>query len=331
MSRNRTATSCAIVAHSQVPDLPAQALRLASVAFAGYAGVTLPTAGKINWYLERPRMRRDLSMGAVTGEGVLVSSVYITLERVQMAGALVPVALVDTVMTDPAYRRLGLARRTLTAALEASRAAGAVAALLFTVPASAPCHFYESLGFSIVEQIRVLARGQAPVASDEARLANSADTANLIAFWNHVYGGHSGYVPLDEPLWRWRRERRPPELPSQTWLCPREGPIAAAVNYCRARVIGSGAGALVLTDLAWLPGSTNAVQALALLRGAPHGEARLLAPVRDAGLQAVAVAAGCVEIGREAAMLAPLVPEGERLLGEELTPWYALPESVIGV
>ncbi len=331
MSRDGAATSCAIVAHSQVADLPSQALRLASAAFAGYAGVTLPTAGKINWYLERPRMRRDLSMGAVNAEGVLVSSVYITLERVQMAGALVPVALVDTVMADPAYRRLGLARRTLTAALEASRAAGAVVALLFTVPASAPCHFYESLGFSIAEQIRVLARGQASTGSEEARLATPADTANLIAFWNHVYGGHNGYVPLDEPLWRWRREQRPLELPSQTWLSPREGPIVAAVNYCRARVIGSAAESLVLTDLAWLPGSAGAAQALALLRGAPRAEARLLAPVRDAGLQAVAVAAGCVEIGREAAMLAPLAPEGERLLGEELTPWYALPESVIGV
>ncbi len=320
-----------VVPHAQVLDLPAQALRLARAAFAGYAGVTLPTAGKVNWYLARPRMRRDLSMGAVTPTGMLVASVYITLERVRLAGALEPVALVDTVMTDPEHRQRGLARRTLSAALAASRDAKAVAALLFTVPGSMPYHFYQTLGFRPVQEIAVLARqGSEAVLLGDARVATPADAERLCAFWNHTYGAHNGYVPIDAPLFRWRRVDRPDVLPARTWLCPAEGPLLAAVNLCDAAVIGAPRRTIVLTDLAWAPAAPQAAQTL-LASVPPGAEARLLAPESDVALHAVVAGQGFSEIGREAAMLAPLSAAGERLLGELGAPWYALPESVIGV
>jgi GNAT superfamily N-acetyltransferase len=351
--------------HADVHDLPAQALRLASAAFAGYAGVTLPTPGKVNWYLARPRMRRDLSMGALTTSGELVSSVYITLEGVRLAGELAPVALVDTVMTDPAHRQRSLARRALLAALEASRAAGADAALLFTVPDSMPYRLYESLGFRVAAQIRVLAVGTQWAAGGQrlaegqqagcegasnlssVRLAAPDDVAALTAFWNHAFGAHDGYVPLDAPLWRWRREQRPPVLPSETWLAPASGPLGAAVNHCEATVMGAvtrgavtrgaatrGAATrtIVLTDLAWLPGEAGLAHARALLASLPpEAEARALAPESDVALCGLLAAMGFAEGGREAAMCKPLTPRGERLLSDLRAPWYALPESVIGV
>lgn len=332
MAERCRSTQYTIAPHEQVANLPAQALRLASAAFAGYAGVTLPTEGKVNWYLARPRMRRDLSMGALTADGTLVSSVYITLEQVRLGGQLAPIALVDTVMTDPAHRQHGLARQALGAALEASRAAGAAAALLFTVPASMPYRFYQTLGFMPVEQIRVLARQGQGRPAGGARVAGGDDTARLMAFWNHVYGAHEGYVPLDGALWRWRRLERPAILPAQTHLCEVDSAIVAAANYCEAPVIGGRGRSLVVTDLAWLPSEAGLERAGALLQALPRdAEARLLAPESDAALGRLLAGAGWVEIGREAAMLAPLCGAGERLLVGVRAPWYALPESVIGV
>ncbi len=342
-----------IAPHTQVGHLPAQALRLASVAFAGYAGVTLPSEGKINWYLARPRMRRDLSMGALTADGQLVSSVYITLEQLRLGGQLAPVALVDTVMTDPEYRRHGLARRVLAAALEAARRAGADAALLFTVPGSMPYRFYQTLGFMPVEHIRVLARRGASLArrgaslarqgaslahrgigpeAGDVRSASTSDAARLLTFWNHVYGAHEGYVPLDETLWRWRRAERPAVLPSETLFCEIDEAVVAAVNLCAAPVIGERSRSLVVTDLAWEPGGPGLERTRALLQCLPDdAEARILVPESDKALGRLISGDGWYEIGREAAMLAPLSREGERRLVSLQTPWYALPESVIGV
>ncbi len=322
-----------LVSHAGVPDLPQQALDLATSAFAGYVGVTLPTAGKVNWYLARPRMRRDLSQGVLTAEGELVSSVYITLEQVRLAGALRPVALVDTVMTAPAHRQQGLARLTLEAALAAARDAGAVAALLFTVPDSMPYIFYQTLGFRPVVSIRVMARESSEVSSPAAApIALCADAAPLTAFWNRAYAGHDGYVPVDGALWRWRREQRPQVLPAETWVAPEVGAVCAAVNYCTAPVIGAASLTLVLTDLAWTDDASGRQAARALLAGVPAGaEARLLAAENDTALLVLLEKAGFSEIGREAAMLAPLAPQADALLSTLRAPWYPLAESVIGV
>ena len=109
-----------IVPHADIPDLAGQIHALAAVAFGAYPGVLAPHLAHREWYIRRPGMDRDLSMGILC-DGRLVASVFVTQAPVRLGGRPLSLGIVDTVMSHPDHRRQGLARWALSAAVDAMR------------------------------------------------------------------------------------------------------------------------------------------------------------------------------------------------------------------
>lgn len=316
--------------HAGVPDLARQAYELTWLAFSSYEGVLTPSAAHTAWYLRRPGMDRKLSRAALH-EGRMVSSVYVTVAMVRLGGQLVRTGVIDTLMTHPDHRRRGLARRLLEEAIEAMRAQDLAASLLYTVPGSGPYELYQSLGFRPHAEVAYLCRP--PVAVPQRREpAGLIGRAELMAFLNACFGQHDGYVPLDDDLWRWRREERPAECPALTSTVERDGSLVGSVTFCTGSVVGMGSPCYVLSDLAIAP-DVDASETLAALLVAAPGDAPMLAlaATGDHRETEALEAAGFARTGSEVAMVLPLSAQGERAVARPLRRWYVLVESVIGV
>ncbi len=144
-----------------VRDLARQAHELTQLAISSYQGVLEPSLAHTAWYLRRPGMDGELSQ-AVLYRGRMVASLFITVAMVRLGGELVRAGLIDTVITHPDHRRRGLARRLLEEAIEAMRARGLAASLLYTVPGPVPYELYRSLGFRPHAEVAYLRRPPAP-------------------------------------------------------------------------------------------------------------------------------------------------------------------------
>jgi ribosomal protein S18 acetylase RimI-like enzyme len=316
--------------HVAVPDLARQAYELTRLAFSSYEGVLKPSAAHTAWYLHRPGMDRKLSRAALHGRR-MVASLYVTVAMVRLGGQLVRTGVIDTVMTHPDHRRRGLARRLLGEAIEAMRAHGLAVSLLYTVPGSGPYELYRSLGFRPHVEVAYLRRP--PLAGPQRRQpAAPVRRAELVAFLNTCFEAHDGYVPLDDDLWRWRREERPAECPALTSTVERDGTLAGSVTFCTGAIVGIGSPCYVLSDLAIAPG-VDASETLAALLAAAPGNAPVLALVATGDCREMRAleAAGFARTGSEVAMVLPLSEEGERAVAQPAKRWYVLVESVIGV
>ncbi len=316
--------------HAAVPDLARQAYELTRLAFSSYEGVLTPSEAHTAWYLRRPGMDRKLSRAALH-EGRMVSSVYVTVAMVRFGGQLVRTGVVDTVMTHPDHRRRGLARRLLEEAIEAMRAHGLAASLLYTVPGSGPYELYQSLGFRPHAEVAYLRRP--PLGAGQRREpAAPVRRGELVAFLNTCFAADDGYVPLDDDLWSWRREERPAECPALISSVEHDGALVGSVTFCTGSIVGMGSPCYVLSDLAIAPG-VDASETLAALLVAAPGDAPMLALAATGDhreIQALETA-GFAHTGSEVAMVLPLSAQGERAAAHPLRRWYVLVESVIGV
>lgn len=326
-----------IVAHSDLGNLASRIYDLTAACFATYPGVIHPTEAHRAWYVRRPGMDAALSSAALFGDEI-VSSVFITRVLMRLGGTLVPVGMVDTVMTHPAHRRRGLASAVLSRAILGMKSEGLAAASLSTLLHSMPYRFYESLGFRLVTPMDYYQRLQPARASMGSRaemLPPEAD-GEALAFLNAHFAQDEGYIPYDEALWRWRKRERPAELPAEHRLvCNAKGVLSAFASLCRAPIVTQGGPqrVTILTDLALPSSSEEAPDALeALLASIPARQnVGVLVARCNEGEARVLGAQGFQVVHTEAAMILPFWPALSTALEKSPERWYPVVESVIGV
>ncbi len=332
----RTRRHYEIVSHTDLGDLAHQIYTLTAACFAAYPGVIEPSEAHRVWYLHRPGMDAALSSAALFGDQV-VSSVFVTRVTMRLGGDLVPVGMVDTVMTHPDHRQRGLASAVLSRALQGMKTEGLAAAALSTLLGSMPYRFYERLGFRLVTPMDYFQRRQpAAPASTAPEALSPARDAEAMAFLNGHFAEYEGYIPYDEALWRWRKRERPAELPAKHCLFRDErGAIAAFVSLCQAPILTAGGPepVTILTDLALPEDPEGAQLALeGLLAQVPAGRAvgALSARCNEAEGRLLA-AQGFQRQHIEAAMVLPFWPALRAALEKPPQRWYPVVESVIGV
>ncbi|MBC7314945.1 MAG: GNAT family N-acetyltransferase [Chloroflexi bacterium] len=325
-----------IVSHADLGDLARQIYTLTQACFATYPGVIEPSEAHRVWYLRRPGMDAALS-SAVLFDGQVVSSVFVTRVMMRLGGELVPVGMVDTVMTHPDHRRRGLASAVLSRALLGMRSEGFAAAALSTLLGSMPYRFYESLGFRLATPMDYLLHlGPDKPKTRTAEVLSPEEDGQAVAFLNAHFAEHEGYIPYDEPLWRWRKRERPAELPAEHCLLRDErGDIAAFASLCHAPILtGSGTQPVtIFTDLALPENGEDAHLALrAFLGRIPEGRPAgvLVARCNEAEVRLL-TACGFQHQYTEAAMILPFWPALEAALARAPKRWYPVVESVIGV
>ena len=334
-----------VVPYLEVDTPAAQAAELSRLAFADYPGVLQPSLAHTTWYLGRPGTDRSLSRAVLHGDR-LVGSAFVCVAPVRLGGSLHTVGIVDTVMVHPVHRRRGLARWMLGDAVSAMRARGLEASLLYTVAGSAPSRLYESLGYRAHTAVSAYRRVQdRERRAANVRRATPADEAAVMDLLNTHWGEADGYVPLDAPLWRWRKLVRPPELPAEVWLVTEgdiastDAPLLGCVTLCPAPIVDGNGGAAprhdvsyVLTDLALSPGARSEAILEALLSAVPaYEETVILSAFTDVLVNRLLSSMGFDQEPGEVAMVLPLDWRLEASLYGSARRWYVLAESVIGV
>ena len=330
------ADSYDLVPHATLGNLPAKVCALTRLAFGTYPGVLVPTEADMAWYIRRPGMDAYLSRAALWGEQ-LAASLFVTVAPVKLGGRLQLVGIVDTVMTHPDHRCRGLARRLLIEAIGLMRERGLAASLLYTLPGSVGYELYRSLGYRPHVPVHYLRRRQPSMAAPDLTIgsaspAPAASSSGLIAFLNRRLAGADGYIPLDGPLWCWRRQMRPESLPAQTVVVTEGRRLLGCGTLCHAPIVGSAAPAWVLADLALAPGSSARAWLECILAVAhPGDDVIALCAESDRKNLALLQSIGFAPSGCEVAMVLPLAPEVRDTLATTERPWYVLVESVIGV
>ncbi|MCJ7752768.1 MAG: GNAT family N-acetyltransferase [Armatimonadetes bacterium] len=99
--------------HADIEDRPGLHQDLSdlnALTFGQYDAGVAASPSFMAWYTARPGMDPRLCQAVLCGEE-LVSSLFVTVTRMRLAGKTVACGIIDTVMTHPAHRRRGLARR----------------------------------------------------------------------------------------------------------------------------------------------------------------------------------------------------------------------------
>lgn len=315
--------------HTQVPNLVPQVTRLTNAAFAEYEGAMTVDEAWTAWYLKRPGTDPTLCQAALDGD-TLVSQVLVCVQTLQLGGKLVRCGIIDSVATDPAHRRRGLARALMERAHAAMSDAGVEAAVLYTNPEGPAYGLYERLGYitrargAMFQGPRPDGGGYGPVAVD-ARQHGPA----LQVLLNDYFAAHEGYAPLDDALWRWHRLDPPAGPPTVVAEMTGSGPIATA-TFARAELnLPSGTRPVVVAyDIA--ARSMDAEMLASLLAAAPE-ETVLVLVDENAPECEMAVEAGLEHEVGEVAMVLPLVERVEMVLQNQGRPWYFMVESLVGV
>lgn len=316
------------VTHEEVPRLPEQLAELSNLAFAEYEGAPVVDADFIRWYARRPGSTPRLCTAALDGDR-LVANVLVAIQRLNIGGQFIPCGIIDTVATDPGYRKQGLAHRLMDMAHDLMRRHGAQAGVLYTNPANHPYRFYSRLGYLTRAQAALLS-GPRPARAGAYRVRPMlAEEAEWVCeAVNGRYSSYEGFARLDDELWRWHRVERPAAMPAQVLVAERDGVLVGTAAMAEVKVVleGQEVQVAVISDAVYQ--DERCLQDLAA--AAPAG--RLLA-LHD--LQAPEHAAleqlGLQSSVGEVAMVLPLTREAEALLDSDPAPWYVMVESVVGV
>jgi len=307
---------------------------LKGLCFSTFEGVAWPTLAATRWYLARPGLDPALGRAALLGDR-LIGNAYVTRLTFPVGGRALRVGMFDTVMTHPAHRQQGIARRMLSAALAELAARGWDAAALYTAPGSLPYGLYARLGFqphraSVIWR-RERAGGEAPEGWAVRALApEEQEPARALA--NRAHAGEDGFVPVDEALWRWRKWERPAERPARVLGAWQGERLAATVTLCPLEVVTSHGPerSTYWVDLALEPGDEGpALRALLAAEAAPPLLA--LAGEDDARLAGLLAGEGFSPAPGEVCMLYPLADAARVALEAPRRPWHALIESVVGI
>ena len=320
--------------HAEIADRASlhQALSdLNGLTFGHYSGVVVASPSFMAWYTARPGMDPRLCQAALAGDQ-LVSSLFVTLVPMGLAGEMVPCGLIDTVMTHPDHRRRGLARQLLEQAIAAMKEAGAGAGFLNTAqvdPPAGPQRLYESLGYCAYSPVDRFVKSPPHEAEAAPATRVAADDAARAVFTQRL-GCRSGWIALDEALWRWRRLERPSQYPAAIY---RGGEGGLGV-ICTGDLLVEGQPRpfSAISDLA--PSRRGQVGALlrSLLAAAPRdAPATVLCPHSDTCLAQALHAADFRPVGTEIGMLLPLSSKASALVQRPPSEWYVAVESIIGI
>lgn len=315
--------------HEDVPHLVEQLTRLSNDAFAEYEGAMPVGEEFIDWYLQRPGSRPDLCTVALLGER-LVSNVLVAIQQVRVGGTLMRCGIIDTVATDPAHRRKGLARRLMDDAHQLLKAERCEAAVLYTNPDGMPYRFYQSMGYIPRAIAGALMGPRSLDGPIQARTIEGDGGDEVRSLVDRFYEGYDGYAPLNDDLWRWHRLERPADMPVQTVVVRQGGNLQATGTYAAVTLLlgGKPEQAAVLCDFACEGDPEESLDAI--LAAAPcervmsfwDGTSTLYGSLR-ARRHEVAV--------REASLILPFTAAASEAAVDRSRPWYCMVESLVGV
>ena len=302
-----------------------------ALTFSIYDAVVAASPSFMGWYTARPGMDPRLCQAALAGEK-LVSSLFVTVARMRLAGKMALCGIVDLVMTHPDHQRRGLARGLLERAIDVMAEGGVEISFLNTGqadPPAPPQRLYESLGYVAYELIDRFVRRPPQAFEEEAAVVVPADERARAAF-AAALGERSGWLELDERLWRWRRVERPSEYP----ITVRRTADGGLGVLCTGALLvdGSPSPFNVVSDLAPSDEASTELALRSMLAAAPSGDPiTVLCPRSDRALAAALRATGFEPAGAEVSMLRPIAPGSERLVEQPPRSWYVSVESVVVV
>lgn len=314
--------------YTQVDDLVAQVTRLQNVAFAEYEGAMEIGEAFIEWYLKRPGTELSMCPAALDGD-TLVSQVIVCVQSLQLGGETLRCGIIDSVATDPAHRKQGLARSLMERAHDLMIEAGLEAAVLYTNPDDHPYHFYGRLGYEERARASMLIGARPGGSGCSADPVDPVEhSAGLRALLNDYYAGHEGFSPLTEELWRWHKIEAPAE-PTVIAEMSGTAPVSTA-TFAEAplRIEGQQHQISVAYDMA--ARVMNQDQFASLLSVAPRHMVGLILD-DDSPERQWADALGFERRVSEVSMVLPFTREAEVALKEHGGPWYVMIESVVGV
>lgn len=317
--------------HLDVADLIPQLTRLSNIAFADYDPIMPVDEAFMEWYLERPGCAPELCTAAVR-EGKMVSNVLVTLQDLQLGGETLPCGIVDTVGTDPAHRRRGLARRLMEDAHRRMQAAGAEAAVLYTNPDGHPYLFYQRLGYELRATAAALTcAGPLPRSALRARPAEPGDAPAIRGLLDRYHAAYEGYAPLTDDLWRWHRAERPAGMPLHLLVIrDRSGDVSATACFAELELRTSTGTTRALMLNGFAAEADEAACLDAFLAAAPLASVAAITDVR-APVHDLLVARGFEQAAREVAMVLPFSARARAALARRGAPWFVMVESVVGV
>lgn len=317
--------------HLDVPDLIPQVTRLSNIAFADYDPIMPVDEAFMEWYLRRPGCAPELCTAALH-DGKMVSNVLATLQDLQLGGEVFPCGIVDTVGTDPAHRRRGLARRLMEDAHRRMQAAGAEAAVLYTNPEGHAYRFYQRLGYELRATAAALTcAGPLPTGALCAQRAAPADEPAIRRLLDGYHAAYEGYAPITDELWRWYRRERPPQMPLHL-LVIRDARGEVSATACLAELgLKTRSGMMRALMLNGFAATTDEAASLdAFLAAAPLASVAAMSDVRTP-LHGLLVARGFEQAAREVAMVLPFSERARAALARRAAPWFVMVESVVGV
>lgn len=316
-------------------ELPARLGRLTAIAFVAFAGVVQPSPAKTTWYLARPGMDRDLS-GVIVCAGEIASSVYVTRLRFAVGGQPFQMAMIDTVVTHPDFRRRGMARRLLQRALDGARAIGLDGVSLYTMPHTLPFAIYTRLGFQPYRQSIVWMEEEGaslPAGAATVRSIKSGEEAAVRELVNRFNANRDGYVWLDDALWAWRKRARPAHMPADIRTVWEGDQLIGTATLCPVALISTMGPArhVYLTDIGFADTAGEAALPSLLAPRLSRDRYISLAGENDTALAALFTRLGFAATPGEMCLIYPLQEALQQALTRSERPWYVLPESVVGV
>jgi len=320
--------------HADIEDMPRlhqDLSHLDALTFSQYDAVVAASPSFMAWYTARPGMDPRLCQAALCGEE-LVSSLFVTVARMRLAGETVACGIVDTVMTHPAHRRRGLARGMMERAIDAMGESGVEISLLNTAgtePPAVPQRLYESLGYAAYASVDRFVRRPPQMIEEQAAVPVPADEEARDAF-TKAFGARSGWLELDEGVWQWHRVDRPSEYPITIGRTA-DGGLGV---LCTGELLvdGSPRRFTVLSDLAPSEEATAERALRSMVAAAPSdAPITVLCPRSDSVLAKALRATGFESAGVEIVMLRPIAAASAKLVEQPLRSWYVAVESVVGV
>ncbi|NSW75950.1 MAG: GNAT family N-acetyltransferase [Candidatus Atribacteria bacterium] len=316
---------------SEMPKDPyPELLALHRIAFGQYEGVLPFDEEILRWYIRRPGLGLAHTL-VVLYEDTIVSSLFLTVSAFLFEGNLIPVGIIDTVMTHPNHRGKGLATRLMKEAEAMMRSQGCWFGYLYTIPETKQFRLYQNLGYRDFQRVFHL-QGRGRARRDEM---GSPPTEEVRQFLNETLAGSNGFILFDEALWAWRKRERPEQIPARIFVSrDSRGRIQGTITASWGQITTTtGKEEVVfLSDWAGIgkEGKANALHMA--LSSVGNIKIDLLCPVVNREEWAILQENGFQPTLAESAMLFPLQQEAEALLQEGTSrSWYPLIESVVGV
>jgi len=314
-----SSTAHSMVTHAEGRVTDAQLAALEALAFGTYDGVIASDCRFIPWYRARPGMDAACCQAALSADGTVVASVFVTSISMAVGGEVLPAAAIDTVMTHPDHRGLGLASALMERAHQAVRSRGADLMVLYTAAGSAPQRLYERLGYKVCATFAYWCGSVTRPSAAKPAVSSGGEV---------LAARPEGFRPYTDADREWFRAGPAP----RRWFvapAPSGGrPLSVCYASAPVRLAGTVRPASVACDATSFDDSAELRRLLSLspdpgvlwlLDGADGHRSRLLA---GASLRVAA---------REVEMVLPLTEAGSQALARSEGPWYPIMESIIGV